>query len=156
MTAAMTTQQMILKWATNRTPQMWHVRLGTPGITPNETETRALTGIEPSDETAAARAGEVLRARGVDRVAMKLGPAGCVYVGPEGTIAVPAPKVDAIDTVAAGDAFNGALAASLVEGHDVEGSLRRACSAGAIAATRRGALPSLPTRAEVEAALKGS
>lgn len=125
-------------------------------ITPNETETKALTGVQPSDEEAAARAGELLRARGVARVAVKLGPRGCVYVGPEGTIAVPAPAVEAIDTVAAGDAFNGALAASLVDGHDVEGALRRACSAGAIAATRRGALPSLPTRSEVEAALSAS
>ena len=122
-------------------------------ITPNETEAEALTGIEPSDERSAARAGEALRSRGVERVAVKLGSRGCVYVGPEGTIAIPAPKVDAVDTVAAGDAFNGALAASLVAGHDVEGTLRRACSAGAIAATRRGALPSLPTRSEVEAAL---
>ncbi len=122
-------------------------------ITPNEIETEALTGIDPSDSDRAAEAARALRSRGVERVAVKLGPRGCVYLGPEGAISVPAPKVDAIDTVAAGDAYNGALAASLVGGHDVEGALRRACAAGALAATRRGALPSLPTRAEVEAAL---
>jgi ribokinase len=122
-------------------------------ITPNETETNALTGIDPSDQERAAKAGEALRSRGVERVALKLGPRGCVYVGPEGTISIPSPEVKAVDTVGAGDAFNGALAAALIAGHDVEGALRRACAAGAIAATRRGALPSLPTRAEVEAAL---
>ena len=125
-------------------------------ITPNETETEVLTGIDPSSEDAATRAGEALRSRGVERVAIKLGPRGCVYCGPEGTIAVPAPPVKAVDTVGAGDAFNGALAASVVAGLDVHGALRRACAAGAIASTRRGALPSLPTRSEVEAALAGS
>lgn len=125
-------------------------------ITPNETETKELTGIDPSDTERAAQAGEILRARGVERVVLKLGSRGCAYVGPEGTISIASPEVNAIDTVGAGDAFNGALAAALIAGHDVEGALRRASAAGAIAATRRGALPSLPTRAEVEAALGAS
>jgi ribokinase len=125
-------------------------------ITPNETETKALTGIEPSDEGQALRAAEALRERGVHRAVITLGERGCVYAGPETTMAVPAPKVDAIDTVGAGDAFNGALAASIVAGRDVPGALRAACAAGAIACTRRGALASLPTAAEVEAALASS
>ncbi len=122
-------------------------------ITPNETETTTLTGIEPSDEEQAVRAADVLRARGVHRVVITLGERGCLYSGPDETLFVPAPKVEAIDTVGAGDAFNGALAASIVIGRDVGGALRSACAAGAIACTRRGALPSLPTAAEVEAAL---
>jgi ribokinase len=125
-------------------------------ITPNETETEALTGITPSDPEQAVRAAEVLRSRGVSRVAITLGARGCVYSGPDGTLTIPAPGVDAVDTVGAGDAFNGALAASLVTGHEPAQVLRRASAAGAIASTRRGAQPSLPTRAELETLLARS
>jgi ribokinase len=122
-------------------------------ITPNETEAEALTGIAPTDEAGAKRAAEALRSRGVDRVAITLGPRGCFYAGPDGTLTVPAPHVDVVDTVGAGDAFNGALTASIVTGREPAEILRRACTAGAIACTRKGALPSLPTAAELEVAL---
>lgn len=124
-------------------------------MTPNQTEAEALTGVVASDEAEALRAAEVLHARGVDRAVVTLGERGCVYAGPDGTLVVAAPHVEVIDTVGAGDAFNGALAASIVAGRDVRGALHAACAAGAIACTRRGALPSLPTAAEVEAALAG-
>ncbi|MCC7490755.1 MAG: ribokinase [Fimbriimonadaceae bacterium] len=65
--------------------------------------------------------------------------------------AVPAPVVAAIDAVGAGDAFNGALAVGLAEGLQPLAAVRRACVAGALAATRLGAQPALPTRAEVDA-----
>lgn len=63
------------------------------------------------------------------------------------------PKVDAIDTVGAGDAFVAALVVSLVEGFDPQAALARACAVGALTTTKRGAQPSLPTREEVEAIL---
>jgi ribokinase len=63
------------------------------------------------------------------------------------------PKVDAVDGTAAGDAFTACLVVSLLEGRDREEALRRACAAGAIAASRFGAQPSLPTADEVDAIL---
>lgn len=125
-------------------------------ITPNETETEVLIGIVPSDDESAARAADVIRDRGVDRVAITLGSRGCFYSGPDGAFAVPAPKVRTIDSVGAGDAFNGALAAALLAGRSPAEMLRRACAAGAVATTRRGAQASLPTAAEMERALKES
>ena len=65
-----------------------------------------------------------------------------------------APQVDAVDGTAAGDAFTACLVVSLLEGRDREEALRRACAAGAIAASRFGAQPSLPTRDEVDAILR--
>jgi ribokinase len=122
-------------------------------ITPNEVETEILTGIFPSDETQAARAADALRSQGVNRVAITLGARGCQYAGPDASFTVPSPRVDVVDTVGAGDAFNGALAASLVTGREPAEIIRRACAAGAIACTRPGALPSLPTASELEAVL---
>jgi ribokinase len=64
------------------------------------------------------------------------------------------PRIDAVDTVAAGDTFTAALAVALVEGQNPEDALNFACCAGAVAATRVGAQPSLPTREEVQALLE--
>jgi len=87
-------------------------------------------------------------------VAVTLGAEGAVLLedGVEVARAEP-PQVDAIDGTAAGDAFTGCLLVSLLEGRDREEALRRACAAGAIAASRFGAQPSLPTAAEVDAIL---
>ena len=63
------------------------------------------------------------------------------------------PEVDAVDGTAAGDAFTACLLVSLLEGRDRDEALRRACAAGALAASRFGAQPSLPTAAEVDAIL---
>ena len=79
-----------------------------------------------------------------------LGAAGALARGRVGTHRVPGVKVDAVDTTAAGDAFNGALAVALAERRDVGSALRFANAAAALACTKRGAQPSLPTRAEVE------
>ncbi len=85
--------------------------------------------------------------------ALTLGAEGAVLLenGTEVARAAP-PKVDAVDGTAAGDAFCAALLVSLLEGRDREDALRRACVAGALAASRHGAQPSLPTAAEVDAA----
>jgi ribokinase len=88
----------------------------------------------------------------VPRVVLTLGAAGAVYADRAGgSVRVPAPKVDAVDTTAAGDAFTGAFAVALAEGRPSEEALRWACAAGAVCATRRGASGALPTRAEIDA-----
>jgi ribokinase len=85
-------------------------------------------------------------------VVLTLGAAGAVYADRSGTsLRVPAPKVDAVDTTAAGDAFTGAYAVALAEGRPAEEALRWACAAGAVCATRRGASSALPVRAEIDA-----
>jgi ribokinase len=87
-------------------------------------------------------------------VAVTLGPEGAVLLedGVEIARAAP-PHVDAIDGTAAGDAFSAGLLVSLLEGRDHEEALLRACAAGALAASRLGAQPSLPTAAEIDAIL---
>jgi ribokinase len=87
-------------------------------------------------------------------IALTLGAEGAVLleVGEEVARAEP-PRVEAVDGTAAGDAFTACLLVSLLEGRDREESLRRACAAGALAASRFGAQPSLPTAAEVDAIL---
>jgi ribokinase len=87
--------------------------------------------------------------------ALTLGEEGAVLLedGDEVARAAP-PKVNAVDGTAAGDAFTACLVVSLLEGRDREEALRRACAAGALAATRPGAQPSLPTAAEVDEILR--
>jgi ribokinase len=86
--------------------------------------------------------------------ALTLGPEGAVLLedGEEVARARP-PRVEAVDGTAAGDAFTACLVVALLEGRDRDEALRRACAAGALAATRRGAQPSVPTAAEVDAIL---
>jgi len=89
----------------------------------------------------------------VPRVVMTLGAQGAAYADRHGLrLDVAAPRVKAVDTTAAGDAFTGALAVAWAEGRPVEEAVRWACAAGAVCATRSGASSSLPTRAEIEAA----
>jgi ribokinase len=89
-------------------------------------------------------------------LALTLGEEGAVLLegGQEVARATP-PRVDALDGTAAGDAFTACLAVSLLEGRDREEALRRSCAAGAIAASRFGAQPSLPTASEIDEILRG-
>ena len=89
-------------------------------------------------------------------LAVTLGEKGAFLLdeGEEVARAIP-PRVDAIDGTAAGDAFTACMVVSLLEGRDREEALRRACGAGALAATKFGAQPSLPTASEVDAILRG-
>jgi ribokinase len=122
-------------------------------ITPNETEAAALVGFPILNEKDAKRAAEVLRNRGVGCTVIKMGSKGVYWMNSTGGYFVPAFQVDAIDTVAAGDAFNGGLAAALSEGRPFEEAVRWGLATAAISVTRQGAQPSMPTRTEVEALL---
>lgn len=120
-------------------------------LTPNEGEAAALVGFALDSDSAIERAADELLNRGVQTVIIKLGGRGA-YVRrsdqPSGHF-WPAFQVQAIDTVAAGDAFNGGLAAALAEDKPFEVALQWAMATGAISTTRPGAQPSLPTRDEV-------
>lgn len=119
-------------------------------LTPNEGEAERLTGVAVRDLRSAAVAGHALRGRGVGTVIVTLGAQGVMACTANGEIRAPARPVTAVDTTAAGDAFNGALAVALAGGDTLDDALRFANAAAALACTRRGAQPSLPTRAEVE------
>jgi ribokinase len=92
----------------------------------------------------------------VPRVVVTLGAAGAAYADRAGTrLAVPAPRIEPVDTTAAGDAFCGALAVAWAERRPVDEALRWACAAGAACALRPGASTALPTRAEIDALAAG-
>lgn len=122
-------------------------------ITPNETEASLLTGIAVTDLDTAQRAGERLIAMGSQTVIITLGENGCLLVRRGEVRHFPAFRVTAIDSTAAGDAFNGVLAASLLQGLPLERAIVRATAAGALCVTKRGAQESLPTRQELDAFL---
>ncbi len=123
-------------------------------ITPNETEAAALVGFAIDGEDAAEHAAQALLARGVRQVIIKLGGRGAYWHdGAKGSF-VPAFQVSAADTVAAGDAFNGGLAAALDTGIPLAEALRWGMAAGALSTTKAGAQPSLPTRDDVLALLE--
>ena len=85
---------------------------------------------------------------------IKLGALGAHYATKELSVHIPAFPVQAIDSVAAGDAFNGVLAASLADGDDLDRAMRVATAAGALAVTKFGAQDSMPMKSEVEALLR--
>ena len=122
-------------------------------LTPNETETCSLLGCSPKDlsEDDLPEAAQALRALGSRNVILKLGKRGCYVAFADGTRQLlPAPVVRAVDTTAAGDAFNGAFAVAFVKGQHPVGSAAWASTVAAISVTRAGAQPSMPTAAEVD------
>jgi ribokinase len=123
--------------------------------TPNENEACVLAGVPVGrvNATDAVALGNRIRELGVRSVIVKLGDQGCVYSGPDGTFTAPPFPVRAVDSTAAGDTFNAALAVALAEGAGVENALRFANAAAAISVTRPGAQTSAPVRAEVESLL---
>jgi len=121
-------------------------------LTPNETEALALLGRSPSRVTpkdAPALARE-LRSLGARTVVLKLGDQGCYYDDGMERIFQPAFPVEVVDSTAAGDVFNGALAVALAEDKPSAEALRFASAAAAISVTRAGAQASVPSRAEVD------
>ena len=122
-------------------------------ITPNETESEALVGYPVADiDAAASAAGELLN-RGVGAAVIKLGALGAYWSDGNDSGHVPPFPVAAVDTVAAGDAFNGAMAVALSEGCALPEAVRWGCAAGALAVTRVGAQDSMPGRDAVVAML---
>lgn len=119
-------------------------------ITPNETEAEKLTGIRVENDDDAARAALALHEKGIGTVIITLGSRGVwASVNGEGR-RVPGFKIKAIDTIAAGDTFNGALVTALLEGKAMDDAIRFAHAAAAIAVTRKGAQPSVPWRKEID------
>lgn len=119
-------------------------------LTPNETEAEILTGITLIKKSDLAKAADVLLAKGVKAVLITLGAKGVFVATAEKKEIVAAFKVIPVDTTAAGDAFNGALAVALAEGTPLLKAARFANAAAALATTRMGAQPSLANRAEIE------
>ena len=120
-------------------------------VTPNETEARALTGIEITDADSARAACAGLNARGAKTAIITMGESG-VYVQGHGMI--PARKFGTVvDTTGAGDAFNAGLATALSEGQSLEEAARFGCIVAGLSVRKQGAAPSMPTRAEIIDAL---
>jgi ribokinase len=122
-------------------------------VTPNQPEARDLTGIEVVDPDSARGAARAVRDRGVPTAIVTLGELGVWVESAEHSTLVAAPPVEAVATVGAGDAFNGALAAGLVLGLDLVEAARLGVAAASLSVTRPGAQESMPARAEVEAML---
>ena len=119
-------------------------------VTPNCTEASLLSGVEVTDRKSALEAAKVIAGSGVANVIVTMGGDGALLLTSEGDCVVPAFRVKAVDTTAAGDIFNGALVTALVEGKNLQEAVRFASAASAIAVTRMGAQTSAPTRAEVD------
>ena len=130
-------------------------------ILPNETELNLLTNQPVHDIPSAEKAAKTLLERGAQNVIVTLGANGALIVSSKQVTHVNTYKVEVVDTTAAGDAFIGGFAAKLMESNDLpldeqeqalalQNAVRYGCACGALATTKFGAQPSLPTRAEVE------
>lgn len=118
-------------------------------LTPNETEAELLTGIPVTDLVSAEKAARTLLEKGTKAVIITLGATGAFLLTKEVAELIPSVQVEAVDTTAAGDTFNGALAVALVEGMELREAVRFANRAAAISVTRMGAQSSLPYRSEL-------
>ena len=118
-------------------------------LTPNETEAALLSGIEVSDLESAKKAAQALHGKGVEIVIVTMGSDGALIYQNGVFETVAAQKVKAVDTTAAGDTFNGALAVALSEGLSVVEAVKFASKAAAISVTRMGAQSSTPYREEI-------
>jgi len=118
-------------------------------ITPNESEAELLTGVEVSDEQGAQKAVTVFKTKGVQNVIITLGSKGAYVSTDEFTGIIASPKVNAVDTTAAGDVFNGALVVALSEEKPWKEAVEFACKAAAVSVTKMGAQSSAPVRKEI-------
>ncbi len=130
--------------------QLAHVEV----LTPNESELRILLGLPPDDAADTLELAHRLQQRGVKNLVVTRGGAGALIITEAGHVEhVPGVPVEVVDTTGAGDAFTGALGVALAEGKTLVEAARWAAGAGALACTRLGVIPALPTRAALEALL---
>lgn len=125
-------------------------------VTPNESEAEGLTGIAVRGPGDAERAADALLAKGVGAAILTLGEKGALYR--DGTRSILVPAFDAgpvVETTGAGDAFNGGFATALAEGADPVDAVRFGCATASISVTRAGTAPAMPSRAEIDALLRG-
>ena len=125
-------------------------------ITPNESETELLTQIKVTGIGTAKKAGGALLKQGVKNVIITLGENGSLLCNKDGCKHFKAYKEKAVDTTAAGDVFNGALAVALTENKSFDEAIRFGSAAAAISVTRKGAQTSIPTLEEIESYLESS
>ena len=119
-------------------------------ITPNETEVETITGVCVQTEEGLQEAASILKETGIKNVVITLGARGAYVLSDEFEGIVPAPKVKAVDTTAAGDCFNGALAVALLEQKPLKDAVAFACKVAALAVQKMGAQSSIPYRHELE------
>ncbi|MCX8011360.1 MAG: ribokinase [Ignavibacteria bacterium] len=119
-------------------------------ITPNETETEILTNRRMQTDEDIVASAKILREKGIETVLITLGSKGVYVDSDEMKGFIPAFKVDAVDTTAAGDVFNGALVTALAEGKSLQASIKFASAASAISVTKIGAQSSIPYREQIE------
>lgn len=119
-------------------------------LTPNETEAEIISGIKVTDTEGATSAARKIMETGVGQVIVTLGSKGSLLCSDKEQTLVPAFKVRAVDTTAAGDIFNGALCVALSEGKEMVNAIRFASAASSISVTRKGAQASAPYRNEVD------
>jgi ribokinase len=118
-------------------------------LTPNKNEASMISGIEVTDMESAKKAAQIICTKGCKNVVITMGPLGAVICQNGACSVVTARKVQTVDTTAAGDVFNGALAVAVSEGKTMEEAVDFACEAAAISVTRLGAQSSIPYRAEL-------
>jgi ribokinase len=119
-------------------------------LIPNESETEILSGIKVHDISSAKEATTALQEKGVKNVIITMGEAGAYVKSENFTGMIPGIKVKAVDTTAAGDVFNGAIAVAISEGKDLKEAVEFANKAASISVTRMGAQASAPYRNEID------
>ena len=119
-------------------------------LSPNETEAEKLTGVIINNIEDAIKAGRILLENGIEKVVLKMGSTGALYIDNAGYVLIPSYKVPVVDTTAAGDAFTAAMATRLLMGEDIITAIKYANTVGALTVTKLGAQPSLPFKEEIE------